>query len=473
MGLLWGLALLAACAAPQGPESCLTSSEDCPPGTFCDSLTQRCVSDKLLESERCRLPIDCPDAARPLCRDGLCTPCTNISDMAASDAACVALGQPLLTTCVRSGPRKGQCGECRQSGQCSDPGRPVCGDGLCRACEVHSDCAESGLCNDGSGLVDIPGVGVGQCAPAERVIFVHAEACPTPGSSATGSREKPFCELAAASGKGSYIVVAPRMAGTYAPAVFGDGKRTVIVGPGREGTAHLSSVTATGTRTAVVVVDAALTSSGAALSCGAGAGLSVARVAVHQSGIGVDASGCDRVEISQTLIERGKGPAVRIAAGTRSYRIVNSQIFANVGPTAVQIGMGSTGVFAQNTVINNGAMGSDGGAVSCEGVATLTDSLFVQNGRSMRTDGMGNPLGTQFVGGCKLNNVVVGIDAAAAGHMGFGAIPDLDNKLRLLSTPNNEACCVDKALRCEGDFDYFGSPRKLGEGCELGAHELR
>ena len=44
---------------------------------------------------------------------------------------------------------------------------------------------------------------------------------------------------------------------------------------------------------------------------------------------------------------------------------------------------------------------------------------------------------------------------------------------QLLDTPNNTACCIDKAQACEGSFDFFGGPRKQGEACDLGAHELR
>lgn len=477
--LSWALALCCTvgvgCSSPKGPESCLVSSEECPPGTFCDAQTQRCISESLRDVERCRLPIDCPDAARPLCQGGLCSPCTGISDTAASDMACRGLGQPLLNICVRSGPRKGQCGECRTSPQCSasDPQRPVCIDGLCRACEKHSECSESGICNDGSGLIDVPGVEVGHCVPADRVIFVDAARCPAGGTGADGSQAKPFCELSAAAGKGSLIHVAPRPGGTYAAATFSDGKRSIVVGPGRDGSALLSTVSATGTRTALCLVDVAIGGSATVLSCSAGAQLRLLRSAVLGGTTGLDAQGCDRIDISESKLARSKGPAIRIGSGTRSYRVVNSLLHDNAGSPAVSIVATASGPFIGNTLINNGQPGIDGGGVSCEGAAVLADSLIVQNGRSNRTDAMGNPLGTQFVGACKLSNVVVGVDAAGVSGKGIPAIPDLDNLFQLKDTPNNDACCVDKAMLCEGEADYFGNRRKQGERCDLGAHELR
>lgn len=466
----------AGCSSPKGPESCLVATEDCPPGTFCDAVSQRCISDSLRDVERCRLPIDCPDGARPLCLDGLCLACTQIADVTASDQACQKLGQEYLRVCVRSGPRKGQCGECRSSSQCSDRQRPVCIDGLCRACEQHRECSESGICNDGSGLIDVPGVDVGHCVPPQSVVFVDAVRCPVGGTGADGSRAKPFCELSAAAGKGSLIAVAPRMSGTYAPATFSDGKRTVLVGSGRDGSPLLSAVTVTAARTSLSLIDVALSGSGTALSCSAGAQLRLVRGAVINSGISsgtsIDAQGCDRLDISESKVARSKGAAIRIGAGTRSYRIVSSLFHDNAGPSAITVTAAASGLFALNTLLNNGVQGTDGGAVACEAGAVLNDSLIVQNGRSLRSDPMGNPLGTQFLGGCKLSNVVVGVDAAGVSGKGIPAIPDLDNLFQLKDTPNNESCCLDKAELCEGEVDYFGNRRKQGERCDLGAHEL-
>jgi hypothetical protein len=470
-------ALSLACSAPKGPESCLVASEDCPPGTFCDALTQRCISESLRDVERCRLPIDCPDAARPLCQAGLCSACTQISDVASADQACQGLGQALLRVCVRSGPRKGQCGECRTSSECSDPQRPVCVDGLCRACEKHSECSESGVCNDGSGLIDVPGVELGHCVPPERVIFVDAGRCPVGGSGADGSRAKPFCELSAAAGRGPLVAVAARPSGTYAAATFSDGKRTLVVGPGRDGPALFSSVTATGLRTSLTLIDVALGGSGAVLSCTGGAQLRLVRGSVtgggQSGGTSIDAQGCDRLDVSESKVARSRGAAVRVGAGSRSYRIASSLFHDNAGASSITLGATASGLFVGNTLINNGTQGSDGGAVTCEGSATLGDSLIVQNGRSLRTDAMGNPLGTQFLGGCKLSHIVVGIDAAGVSGKGIPAIPDLDNLYQLKDTPNNASCCIDKAQGCEGERDYFGNRRKQGEGCDLGAHELR
>jgi hypothetical protein len=463
---------IVACTAPMGPQSCLVATEECPVGTFCDAVTQRCLSDKLRDVERCRRPIDCPDAARPLCLAEVCAPCSQIADVAAADQACRELGQPLIQTCIRSGPRKGQCGECRKSSDCQEAQRPVCIDGLCAACRAHSECSESGACNDGSGLFDLPGVEVGHCLPSERVIFIDAMRCPAGGALADGSRARPYCELAAAVGRGSVYVVAPRPSGTYAAATFSDGRPSVLIGPGRDGPALLSSVTATGSGTTLTLVDVVLSSPGTALSCQSGARLRLWRGTVQNSGLAIDSLGCDRVDVSESRLARNKGAALRLGSGTRSFRLVSSLIHDNLGSPAISIAAAASGLFVGNTLLSNGVPGQDGGAVSCEGAVTLADSLIVQNGRSHRVDGMGNPLGTQFLGLCRLSRVVVGIDAAGVSGKGSPAIPDIDNQLKLLDTPNNAACCIDKASSCEGSFDFFGGPRKLGEACDLGAHEL-
>lgn len=465
------------CVAPSGPQSCLTSTEDCPSGTFCDAVTQRCLSEKLRDVERCRKPIDCPDAARPLCASDVCAPCTSITDVAASDRACQDLGQPLIQVCVRSGPRAGQCGECRRSSDCQEAGRPVCIDGLCAACRKHSECSDSGVCNDGSGIFDaLPtgaGVEVGQCLPTERVIVVDAGHCPAGGMGADGSRARPFCELAAAVGRGAIYVIAGKGSGTYAPVTFSDGRASVIIGPGRDGTAQLSAVTATGAGTALLLVDVALSSPGTALSCQSGAKLRLLRGAVLASTVAVDSLGCERVDLGESRFTRSKSTALRFGSGTRSFRITSSLLYDNPASPAISIAAGVSGLFAGNTLLNNGVPGQDGGAVSCDGAVTLADSIIVQNGRSNRLDGMGNPLGTQFLGACRLSRVVVGIDAAGVSGRGIPAIPDVDNQLKLLDTPNNTACCIDKAQSCEGESDFFGNPRKQGDACDLGAHELR
>lgn len=464
---------LTACVAPKGPESCLVSTEDCPSGTFCDAMTQRCISEKLRDVERCRLPIDCPDGARPLCLAELCSPCIGIADVAAADRACRDLGQPLITTCVRSGPRRGQCGECRVSSDCQEAERPVCIDGLCAACQKHSECSESFACNDGSGLFDLPGVEVGHCVPAERVIFIDAAHCPKGGMGADGTRAQPFCDLAAAVGRGAIYVVLPRTSGTYAAATFSDGKTHVVIGPGRDTAAALSSVAVTGTGTTLSLVDLALSGSGTALSCTGGARLRLLRSTIQGSSTAIDSLGCDRLDLAESRVSRSKSVAIRLGGGTRSVRIVNSLLHDNLGSPAISIAASVSLLFAGNTLLNNGVMGQDGGAVSCEAAVTLADSLIVQNGRKNGVDGLGNPLGTQLLGPCRLSRVVVGIDAAGVSGRGIPAIPDLDNGLKLLDTPNNTACCIDKAQACEGSFDFFGGPRKQGEACDLGAHELR
>lgn len=503
LGFFWAWG----CMANAPAESCLYVPELCPEGTYCDPLSQRCVDESLRRIERCEVSAggtDCPDSARPLCLGGRCVPCTSFTTELA-DAACQRIGQaegqPTLRTCIRDGVRKGQCGECRPSiaGEnavlCQTAERPVCEQGQCRPCERHSECSASSLCNDGSGLVDIPGVRVGQCAPANQVLFVDAAHCPPDGTGAEGTQERPYCEIDAAlratGGHGGYLVLRPPPTRTnvYAPLTLADGQRTVLIGAGREGWPVLSALHASGAHTQVYLVDVSLDSHGssAVLSCSRGARLGLYRGRLHankQATLGVDADGCERLELSESYILQSLGPAIRIGPGTRSYRLVNLLITgsATAGPSAITIAKGASGVFAFNTILNNGPTGdlaADGGAVTCEagGQPLLSDSLIVQNGSRQGANESGHPLGTQFAGPCRLSRVVVGADAIAATagpQAAIAAIPDLDSKLRLLDTPNNQTCCVDKAGPCDDlKTDYFGQTRPQGRACDIGAHELR
>lgn len=489
----------ASCAAPPEPESCLTSPEPCPTGTYCDALTQRCIDEKLGQAEHCRTASSCQDGARPLCPAGYCVPCTAVPTAEAADLACrelgQATGQPGLVACVRDGAHKGQCGECRPGVACMDPTRPICDGGICRPCQLHRECADSGLCNDGSGLLDptlFPGIGVGQCATPSQVLFVDEQNCPPSGTGAEGTRERPFCDLQSAAARGSYLVVLPRpgpdQSLPYPPLALSDGRRHVIVGPGRDGGPVISSAAVSKAGTNLILVDLAVDSfaSGAALSCTEGARLGVIRALIDlnsQTPVGLDATGCDRFELAASQVTRSRGPAIRVAGTTKTYRIVNSLFSNNLGPSAIELSAAATGQFAWNTLINNGVlsgpMAQDGGAVSCEtgGQPLLSDSLIVQNGRRPGSDGRGSPLGTQFTGPCRLQRVVVGQDAAAVtGALGEAvpAIPDLDSRLRLLDTPNNASCCIDKGGPCQDlTTDFFGGPRPLGKACDIGAHELR
>jgi len=505
LGLLW---CLAGCMDMGVVQSCLSSPDDCPPGTFCDFMSQRCVDEKLSLVQRCESSASCKDGARPFCPAGYCVPCSDVLPARRADEMCQALEQGAsestgnaagqLKACVYEGLRKGQCGECRKETAdvpgvpCGDPLRPVCDGGACRPCKQHSECSDSGICNDGSGLFDVAGVMLGQCMPREKVIFADAARCPPSGVGAEGTAERPFCDLDSAvrvaAARGSYVSVRPRAAPgeVYAPLVVAGGKRVILVGAGRDRPPLLSAVSASGAGTSVFLIDVPLDShvSGAALACSAGARLSLIRGLLDlngQTASGVDATGCDSLEIVESHIMRSRGPAVRTGTGTRTYRIVNSLFTynASVGPSAIVLAAGASGVFAYNTIVNNGPMDQDGGAVRCDAgsMALLSDSLILQNGRSLRTDPNGTPLGTQFSGSCRLLRVVVGVDAAAftlGPGVAIAAIPDLTNKLRLLDTPNNATCCVDKGAACDDlKQDYFGNLRQQGKSCDLGAHELR
>lgn len=500
---LLGAVLLCSCAGSNGALDCLSGDEDCPRGSTCDALTRRCAP--TVPEDACETIADCQDDDKPLCSGGRCVACDSLGTPERADVACRVGARPGWSACVRSGPRKGQCSECRISAQCSDAARPVCDTmtATCRPCQRNSECPVSSLCRTrtGSGpsapsVVEFPDVQVGQCVPADRVTFVDTQTCPQDGADGTAAR--PFCDIQAAVDRSAtgYVVVRPRGAGTgaYARVTFPAGRRTVVVGPGREsmlGTPILGA-TASGAGTVAVLSDVALSGDPAALSCRAGAEVTLVRSQIAQAVTGIDATSCARISVDATAITSCRGTGLRIGPGTRAYRVVNSLFLGNgqsaaapVGSSAVSIAAGATGTFALNTLINNGSVGQDGGAVICEEPVppappvpmALTDSLIVQNSKSARTDAMGNPVGTQFKGACRLARVVVGIDTVSPlppNEQVARAIPDLDQMLRLLDTPNNRALCVDHGRPVDGvTLDYFGNERPRGQGFDLGAHELR
>lgn len=475
LGVLSGLCVLVlwGCTNDQVVESCTINPDLCIEGTFCDRQTQQCLSETLAESERCTAQTSCPDTARPVCVADFCRPCTAAGSPQAADRLCRALSLPGIETCIQKGPRKGQCGECLGSEDCKTADRPVCEEGMCRPCRKHRECVRSGICQDDSGVVQRAGLTKGQCLPEREVIFVDGNRCPVAG--ATGEKDRPFCDVAAAisATTGEYLLIRPRNSGMYGGVTISQGTRRVLVGAGPKGAPLLSSVTATAAGTEVLLTELVLSSSGTALGCTSGATLRLLRSSVLDSGTAVDAQGCQHLEIAESQILKSRRQAIRIGAGTKTYRVVGSLISDTLATPAVSLTALATGVFAQNTLVNNGTPGLDGGAISCEGPARLADSIIVQNGRSLRVDGMGRPLGSQLVGACKLSRVVTGLDVLSITGAGIFALPDLDTQLRLMDTPNNEACCIDKAALCESKLDFFDNDRPLGSACDLGAHELR
>ncbi len=218
--------------------------------------------------------------------------------------------------------------------------------------------------------------------------------------------------------------------------------------------------------------------------CGKDGSLWVLRSVVQNGGVGIDSLGCNRLVVEQSILLGNRSLGLRVGASTRQYRIVNNVINGNgqsSGGYGVSIAATVSGLFSYNTILNNGEKGVDGGAVRCEmggtSTRTVANSIVIQNAMSTRVDASGQPLGSQFAGDCRLTRIVVGIDGTVVTPPSEGlirAIPDLDQSLRLINTPNNRMYVIDKGIGDETvRSDHFGGGRPKGDGYDLGAHELR
>jgi len=477
--------LLCSCGVAPMVVDCVQSPEICGPGGDCDPETRQCrrkAGSPCLSSEQCAV------SERPVCNGAVCVACDVLATPEAADTACQNKNQKGIAACLRTGARKGSCGECRIDAHCTDATKPICDpvSSSCRACQRHSECTASQVCNLGGGLVDLPDIKVGQCVPPNKVVFVDGDRCPRGGSPPTGSSEKPYCEITNATGKADFIVVKPKSSGLYNGLSLSDGSRTTIVGPGRDAMSpvQIASLSVSGSRTVLVVSDVAVRGDPVGVMCGKDGSLWVLRSLIQLGGVGIDSLGCNRLVVEQSILIGNRTLGLRVGAAVRQYRIINNVVNGNGqtgGGSGVVIAAGVSGLFSYNTVLNNGEKGIDGGAVRCEtgGLTTrsVANSIVIQNAMSTRVDASGQPLGSQFAGDCRLSNLVVGIDGTVVVPPSEGlirAIPDLDQSLRLLNTPNNRMYVIDKGVADDSvRNDHFGGLRPKGDGYDLGAHELR
>jgi hypothetical protein len=177
------------------------------------------------------------------------------------------------------------------------------------------------------------------------------------------------------------------------------------------------------------------------VSCSQTGGTATLRVvnsSIHNSGqAGVSSSDCTLVLDANVIGPSNTGGGV-VLSGNTIYTLTNNIIHSNgTGVPGVDISTGSSGVFAFNTVANNGgaAPGSAGG-VTCAAGATnaLQNSIVVLN----QLTAVG---GTQFSGNCTLSNVVTGPDTFTGANM---SVPDLDSTYRLKLNTANRDCCINK-----------------------------
>lgn len=326
------------------------------------------------------------------------------------------------------------------------------------ACDEHADC-ESDVCNRDALF------GRGACVAQARVVYVEDRGGPgcTTGD---GSRADPACEIRRgvelAVGDKDTVRVYP---GSYfnlgasggTLRIFGPGADAVIVGEEDNGAAARISG---GAR---VLLDGFTFAQGVrnGINC-ADSTLRVVRSQAIGDLSGIVSTSCtlslDRVRVS------GSTRSGLTIAGTGRYRITNSY-FRGGDIQAVVFSGSDTGTFRFNTVRGGGEISP--GGIDCGTVPRVIEDSIVAGNFPAEA-------GAQTVGACTHRRVVVGSGDTRTLPGLIRLAPELDAEGRLLDTPANAACCIDRAARFAFgvDEDFFGTPRPQGQGNDIGAHEL-
>lgn len=325
-------------------------------------------------------------------------------------------------------------------------------------CSEHHQC-ESDVC-DRDALA-----GHGVCVPEASVVY--ADSTSTQGcETADGSRGNPVCQIrdamALLTGGKDTIRVYP---GSYrnfgvsgvAVRVFGPGAEAAEVGEEDIGAA----VRVTGG--AKVLLDG-LTF---AVSVRNGVACSASTVTLVRSQAFGDLNGVQSIDCTLVIDRTRVGGLTRAGlaiTGSGDYRITNSY-FRGGDIQAVVLRGSGPGTFAFNTVVGGGE--TNPGGIDCGTVPrTIQDSIVVGS--------FGAAQGAQTVGPCAHKRVVVGSLDTRADTGLIHLDPELDAQGRLLDTPANAACCIDRAADSTGvAHDFFGTPRPQGAHSDIGAHELK
>lgn len=350
---------------------------------------------------------------------------------------------------------------CDQESDCT--GGLTCVVGSCRPCAEHSQC-QSDVCDVGSAT----SMGPGACIPEASVVYVDRRGpdCTTGPTGGDGSRAHPVCEIRDAISHVVGIRYAIRVySGNYVPFIA-DNRTFYVFGPG-DGSAIVGvEDLSAGAR---IINGSRVALEGLSFDTGVLTGvvcdsstLNVRHSEVHGDSSGIRATNCtldlDRVRATGS-IRTGL-----LIDGSGTYRIANSYFGGGDIPSVVFSGT-AHGIFWFNTVTSGGEHRP--GGIDCGTIPRrIIDSIVVHN-----TPAAG---GAQTVGACVHQRVVVGSGDTRPDPGLIKIDPDLDAQGRLLDTPADRVCCIDKGARYVSSLyrDFFGTPRPQGASNDIGAHEF-
>ena len=295
---------------------------------------------------------DC-GGATPYCVEDSCVGCDALPGAGCSD---IDPGTPACN------PDTGNCQLCtvEESSACEGE-TPACVDNTCVACTEHAQCPDS-ACN----------LAVGSCMPDDQVLYVdNSYAMCDMG---VGSVDDPMCEITdAITALGDIGTVRVFPGNPYDPAVniLNDEVFAVIgwegepvIGTGGGGVPEIVRVLG-GTLYLSGVHLSGVGGTSAALRCtNSGVWIDDSRITgnVAASGVGIDASGCNPLQIRRSQIMSNEGGG--ILAATCQTQIVNSFVGNNgvAGFSAVPGISFTNGAFEvlYSSVGFNGSTGADG-----------------------------------------------------------------------------------------------------------------
>ncbi len=158
-------------------QSCVrcSASADC---AAASSLTPICIVGTG-ECMECGADTDCTDSTKPLCGAGVCVACDK-----AQGKTCD--GRPNTPkTCDAT---TGRCEECVGNTNCTSLSAPLCKNKKCVPCEIDSECVARNGADPGVCLAS------GACATDEDVVYVQRVAACTESRGQGGTRAKPYCD---------------------------------------------------------------------------------------------------------------------------------------------------------------------------------------------------------------------------------------------------------------------------------------